>query len=404
MPDFLWGAATAAHQVEGGNRWNDWWALEESGRLPHRSGEACRHYELFESDFDLARSLGHNAHRLSIEWSRIEPEEGRWSEETLAHYVAVIAALRRRGLEPLVTLQHFTLPAWLARRGGWLAADALPRFARYVEVVSAALTREVRYWITVNEPAVYAKHAFVTCDWPPCGKKSWISAVRVLRVLGRAHVCAYAILHQHRCDAMVGLAHSAPHIVPCNAASVRDRMAARLRDRALNDIPFRLFGCPARNVLDFIGVNYYARQVVRANGFSAFGVECTADHHEATRHFSKLGWEVFPPGLAQTLRNFARMGLPLLVTENGIATDDEAERIQFLRDHVASLRQARDAGLDVRGYFWWTLMDNYEWTAGREARFGLCETDYATQSRRPRAAAFEFRWLIGTRGAGGDGQ
>ena len=146
--NFLWGASTAAHQVEGGNRWNDWWALEESGRLPHRSGEACRHYDLYESDFDLARSLGHNAHRLSLEWSRIEPADGEWNEAALAHYADVMAALRARGLEPLVTLQHFTLPAWLARRGGWLAPDALERFARYVDVAARALAGQVRHWIT----------------------------------------------------------------------------------------------------------------------------------------------------------------------------------------------------------------------------------------------------------------
>ena len=392
---FLWGAATAAHQVEGGNRWNDWWALEEAGRLPHRSGEACRHYELYETDFDLARSLGHNAHRLSLEWSRIEPAEGEWNEPALAHYAAVLAALRARGLEPLVTLQHFTLPAWLANRGGWLAPDALDHFARYADTAARAFAGEVRHWITINEPTVYVKHAYLACDWPPCGRRSWQAAARALRRLGRAHVRAYDILHRRRPDVMVGLSHSSPWVVPCNPDRAVDRLAARLRDLALNEIPFRCFGRPARDALDFIGVNYYARQVVRARGASPFGRECTEDHHGAKRHFSTLGWEVFAPGLAEVLRRFSRFGLPLFVTENGIATDDEHERTQYLRDHVASLMRARDSGLDVRGYFWWTLMDNYEWTSGREARFGLCETDYATQARRPRSAAFAFRDLTG---------
>jgi beta-glucosidase len=391
--DFLWGASTAAHQVEGGNRWNDWWALEESGRLPHRSGEACRHYELYESDFDLARSLGHNAHRLSLEWSRIEPVDGEWNDEALDHYARVMAALRARGLEPLVTLQHFTLPAWLASRGGWLAPEALERFDRYVQAAARALARDVRLWITINEPTVYAKHAYVNCDWPPCGRRSWLDAARVVHRLGRAHVRAYETVHRQRPDAMVGIAHSAPYVVPCNPGSAADRLAARLRDGALNTIPFRCFGRPAREALDFIGINYYARQVVRA-GASPFGIECTADHHGAKRHFSALDWEVHPPGLAAVLGRFSRHGLPLMVTENGIATGDEDERTQYLRDHVASLSQARKDGVDVRGYFWWTLMDNYEWAAGKTARFGLCETDYATQARRPRAAAFAFRELI----------
>lgn len=393
-PAFLWGAATAAHQVEGGNRWNDWWALEESGRLPQRSGEACRHYELYESDFDLACSLGHNAHRLSIEWSRLEPADGEWDDAALEHYVKVIAALRQRGLEPLVTLQHFTLPAWLARRGGWLAPDAVERYARYVETVARRLAGDVRHWITVNEPTVYVKHAYVGCDWPPLGRRSWPQAARALRVLGRAHARAYDLLHRHRADAMVGLAHSTPWVVPCDPASARDRLAARLRDAALNEIPFRTFGRPAREVLDFVGVNYYARQVVRAKGLAPFGAECTEDHHGEPRHFSSLGWEVFAPGLAEVLRRFGRHGLPLVVTENGIATRDEDERSRYLASHVASLRAARAEGVDVRGYFWWTLMDNYEWTSGLEARFGLCETDFATQARRPRPAAFAYRDLI----------
>jgi beta-glucosidase len=393
--DFLWGTSTAAHQVEGGNRWNDWWALEESGRLPHRSGEACRHYELYESDFDLAQSLGHNAHRLSLEWSRIEPAEGEWNTAALDHYASVIAALRARSLEPLVTLQHFTLPAWLARRGGWLAPDALERFARYAEAAAGTLSRDVRFWITINEPTVYAKHAYVSCDWPPCGYPSWLNAARVVHRLGRAHVRAYDILHRHRQDAQVGIAHSTPYIVPCNPRRMADRLAASLRGSTLNSIPFRCFGRPACKALDFIGINYYARQVVRASA-SPFGSECTTDHHGAKRHFSALGWEVFPPGLAAVLRQFSRYGLPLIVTENGIATDDEEERTRYLRDHVASLSHALNEGIDVRGYFWWTLMDNYEWTSGREARFGLYETDYSTQERRPRPAAIAFRELIGS--------
>jgi beta-glucosidase len=396
-PGFLWGAATASHQVEGGNRWNDWWELEESGRLPHRSGEACRHYELYERDFDLAQSLGHNAHRLSLEWSRIEPEPGAWNEPALAHYAQVIRALRRRGIEPVVTLHHFTNPAWLARRGGWPAPGCIEAFRRYVEIVAARLAGEVRYWITVNEPTVYVKHAYVSCDWPPLGPPSWLQAARALRNLCRAHAAAYAILHRHRPDASVGLAHSAPHVVPCNPASRADRLAARARDFALNRLVFRLFGRPARDVLDFIGLNYYARQVVRArdaSGWKPFGVECTEDHHGAARAFSPLGWEVFPAGLGAVLREFARFGLPLLVTENGIATDDERQRTRYLLDHVGEVGNALRSGVPVVGYLYWTLMDNYEWSAGRSPRFGLAHVDFATQERRPRPAAEALRSII----------
>ena len=149
---FLWGAATSSHQVEGGNRWNDWWEYEGRGQLPHASGDACRHYDLFERDFDLAKSWGHNAHRFSIEWSRLEPEEGTWDADACDHYRQVLRALADRGLEPVVTLHHFTNPAWFARRGGWSRSDSPRLFARYVEYVARELGAPVRYWLTINEP------------------------------------------------------------------------------------------------------------------------------------------------------------------------------------------------------------------------------------------------------------
>jgi beta-glucosidase len=399
FPDgFLWGAATASHQVEGDNRWNDWWQLEQSGRLPHRSGDACRHYELYESDFDLAKSLGHNAHRLSIEWSRIEPCEGEWNDEALEHYAAVIAALRRRDIEPIVTLHHFTNPAWFARRGGWTRADSVESFARCVDVVAARLAGQVKYWLTINEPTVYVKHAYVSCDWPPCGQRSWWKAARSLRNLCRAHGAAYRVLHRHRSDAMVGFAHSAPHVVPCDPQSVADRIAARARDFVLNDLVFQLLGRKPREVLDFIGINYYARQVVSGRtdgGYTLpFGCECTADHHGAPRVFTPLGWEFFAAGLGSVLRKFSRYGVPLIITENGIATTDEALRARFLAEHLDRLTEAVHAGIDIRGYLYWTLMDNYEWTAGRDARFGLAAVDFGTQRREPRPAAKILRDYI----------
>lgn len=402
-PGFLWGAATASHQVEGNNRWNDWWAFEESGRLPHRSGEACRHYELFEQDFDLAKSMGHNAHRFSIEWSRIEPRPGEWNDSALEHYVAVVEALRRRAIEPVVTLHHFTNPAWFAEQGGWANAASVAAFSRYVERVAARLSGHVRFWLTVNEPTVYVKHAYVAGDWPPCVRRSWWSAARVLRHMARAHAAAFAILHRARDDAMVGFAHSTPYVVPCDPARSADRLAAYLRDYALNRAFVRLLGRRPQAVLDFIGLNYYARQVVRWRpvlGTAAlFGFECREDHHGEARTFTRLGWEVFAPGLRAALNSFARCGLPLVVTENGIATEDEDERTRFLANHVTEVARAKSDGVPILGYFCWTLMDNYEWIEGREAKFGLAEVDFATQQRLPRPAAVRLKALFTTAAA-----
>lgn len=390
FPDgFLWGAATSSHQVEGGNRWNDWWACEETGRLPFRSGNACDHFRRFAQDFDMARAWGHNAHRLSLEWSRIEPQDGVWDQDALAHYRGVVGALRERGMEPLLTLHHFTNPAWFAEGGGWLRPDATQRFARYVAFVARNLDAEVRYWLTVNEPTVYAKQAYVIGDWPPCRPGSWRQAAMALRRLCQAHVAAYRVLHRERPGCHVGLAQSAPYVVPCDPARALDRMAARVRDFALNDLCLRLVG--GKRSLDFLGVNYYVRNIIRwrADGLMALvlGRECHEDHHGPARRYSDAGWEIYPDGLGPVLAKLARLGVPLIVTENGIATEDEAQRSEFLVRHLQSLHGAIAAGIDVRGYFHWSLMDNYEWTLGTAPRFGLAAVDFETLERRPRPAA-----------------
>jgi beta-glucosidase len=401
FPDgFLWGAATAGHQVEGGNRWNDWWAYEQNGRLPHKSGDACRHYELYEQDFDLAQLLGHNAHRFSIEWSRIEPERGVWDVSALEHYAAVIAALRQRGLEPVVTLHHFTNPAWFSQLGGWTRRDSPALFARYVAFVAERLAADVRYWITINEPTVYVRHAYNTGDWPPCRPRAWLAGARAFLNLCRAHVAAYGILHGRRPDVMAGIAHSAPQVVPCRARHPADRLAAWLRDLALNRAVFGLLGSRPRDVLDFIGLNFYARQVVRWRATSAgaclFGSECRDDHHGEPRSFSALGWEIHAASLPPLLRRFTRYGVPLMITENGVATADEDLRTRYLTEHLQSLTLALRDGVPVLGYLYWTLMDNFEWTEGYGARFGLASVDFKTQRRTPRPAAWAFKAICET--------
>lgn len=389
-PGFLWGAATAAHQVEGGNVRNDWWAAEQQGRLPP-SGEACRHWERFREDLDLARAWGHNAHRLSIEWSRVEPEAGRWDEEALTHYDAVIEASRGRGLEPVVTLHHFTSPAWFADGGGWLRSDAPTVFAGYVGRVAERLGSRVRWWLTVNEPTVWAKHAYVVGDWPPFGRDRWGRALGAVRGMARAHEAAWQAIHRRVDGARVGLAHSAPWIEPCRPRRLGDRWAAHLRDFLLNDLLFRMIGAGSPDPpLDFIGINYYARTVVR-HGWKGkallVGRECDREHHHGPREWSEMGWEIYPHGLLQVLRRFGRYGLPLMVTENGLATEDEELRSRVLADHLEALASAVEEGLDVRGYLYWTLMDNYEWAMGFDPRFGLAAVEPGSLERRPRPAA-----------------
>jgi beta-glucosidase len=394
--DFLWGAATSSHQVEGDNRGNDWWQHEQAGRLPHRSGAATEHYRRYPEDFDLARSWGHNAHRLSLEWSRIEPAPGEWSIAALEHYARVIGALRERGLEPVVTLHHFTNPAWFTAAGGWLQADAAARFERYARQVAARLGDQVRYWLTINEPTVAVMQGYMNGDWPPFRKGAWREAIRALRQLARAHVAAWRALHEQRSDCLAGFAHNSPAVEPCDPASARDRLAAALREALLNRAFFALIGAwPGRRgkavPLDFIGLNYYYRIAVRSTGWGPRGLlgrVCHQPHHRDQGPLSTIGWEVYPRGLKDVVERFAaRHGRPLLITENGIATDDEEQRARFLHDHLASLAAAMQGGAPVIGYLYWSLIDNYEWTDGYAARFGLAAVDFATQERTPRPCA-----------------
>jgi beta-glucosidase len=393
-PGFLWGAATSSHQVEGDNRWNDWWQHEQAGRLPHRSGAACRHYELFEQDFDLARRLGHNAHRLSLEWSRIEPREGVRDDAALDHYQRVIGALRQRGLEPIVTLHHFTNPAWFHASGGWLRRDAAHLFARYAECVGRRLAPEVRYWLTVNEPTVLVMQGYVNAAWPPFLRSAWRKATLACRNLARAHVAGYRALHRCRADCRVGFAHSAPQVVPCDPRSRRDRIAAWIRDLILNRAFFAMIGARPRwrpnGALDFIGLNYYTRTVIRSGGWSPRGLlgqTCHQPHHSDQGPLSSIGWEVYPTGLLAVLRRFSTFGLPLLITENGIATDDEHLREAFLVEHLEQLAIAIAERVDVIGYLYWSLMDNFEWDHGLAPHFGLAAVDETSGQRRIRPAA-----------------
>jgi beta-glucosidase len=396
---FLWGAATSAHQVEGNNRWNDWWEYEHSGRLPYVSGEACRHYELYEQDFDLARSLGHNAHRFSIEWSRIEPAEGQWDSAAIEHYRTVIAALRRRGLEPVVTLHHFTNPAWFARSGGWIRRDSAKLFARYVGLVGQELGSDVRYWLTINEPTVYALQGYINGEWPPLLKQSWIKAAIVLKNLARAHCLACESLHRINDAVKVGFAHNAPYVMPCNPRRRPDRIAATIRDFLLNRAFFVLIGASftrresTTRYLDYLGINYYTRAIIRSAGAGTralLGETCRLDHHTDGGRVSDIGWEVYPFGLQMVLRKFSRLGVPLFVTENGIATDDENLRHMFITQHLGQLAEARQAGVDVIGYLYWSLIDNFEWAMGTRPHFGLAAVDPQTYERRARPHVEDF--------------
>jgi len=389
---FLWGAATSAHQVEGDNIHNDWWAWERSGKAKDLSGQACRHYSMYESDFDLAKSLGHNSHRFSLEWSRIEPKEGTFDQKELEHYRKVIRALKERGLEPLVTLHHFTNPQWFAERGGWENRWLVKYYLRFVEYVVGSLSSDVRFWITINEPNIYAYLSYVTGAWPP-QKKSLSSDSKVSNNLISAHISAYKIIKRIYRKAglsapMVSIAQNMQAFEPC-VPNIRNRLGAYLRDRIFNfsfvDELYR------ERTLDFIGLNYYNRSLVEVKRWrmrNIFFDTCENNRYPLPKN--SLGWDIYPEGLYKLLLKLKGYKLPVIISENGICTEDDSQRWDYIREHLKCVHRAIASGVDVRGYIYWSLMDNYEWDKGFGPRFGLIDIDYATYARKVRPSAKLF--------------
>ena len=408
--DFLWGADTSSHQVEGENTHNDWWQWEQNGKVKERSGKACDHWNRFREDFEIAKSLHHNAHRFSLEWSRIEPEEGKFNDQTLSHYREVIQSLEANGLEPVITLHHFTLPLWLAKQGGWLSNKTPDLFARYVHKAVETLGDGVRYWITLNEPVAYVFKGYFMGEWPP-GEKSYEKTLQVLGHLLKGHVLAYDQIKEinqrlKRSPSQVGIAKHVLIFTPCSERSWKDRLSVRTRNLMFNHLFVKalirgrvlypgLFHIrlPKAKTLDFIGLNYYTRDFVHNEGFripAIFGDICTLKHHREVGKRNFLSWEIYPKGLYRLAKEFSQYGLPLLVTENGVCIEKDGERFEFVVSHLRQLAKAIKEGAKVIGYLYWSLLDNYEWAEGYGPRFGLVEVDYTTQSRRVRESGKQF--------------
>lgn len=416
MPDrfpdgFLWGTATAAHQVEGHNHGNDWWDWEQRpGRIRNgdRSDPACDHYERFEADFDLLQSLHQNAHRFSVEWSRIEPQDGVFDGTAIAHYARVLDALHARGLEPFVTLHHFTLPRWLAARGGWVNPLAVDRFARFSDRVVADLGHRVTHWITINEPTALVYQSYLAGTWPP-GVRDFRSGVRVLGHLLRAHWRAYERIKARDPRAQVGLAHHLRIFDPFRAWHPLDRVVAALYQRVFNETMLRSLrrgrtayplsrageATGPQPSQDFIGLNYYTRDLLR------FDPHARADFfarrlNRAGSPVSDQGLEIYPEGLYRWLLALQPEGLPIYVTENGVADATDALRPAFLYDHLRAVLRAMHRGIPVRGYFHWTCFDNFEWAEGYGLKFGLAACDPPTQARRLRDSSRLFAEICRT--------
>ncbi len=400
---FLWGTATSSHQVEGRNTNNQWAAWEEQpGHIyqGQRSGLADDWWSgRWKEDFDRAAEAGQNAHRLSIEWSRVQPSPDRWDEHVLDYYREMVRGLVSRNMTPMVTLHHFTDPLWLAERGGWENPETPGLFAAYAGRVADALKEYVSLWVTINEPNVYAYGGYLGGGFPP-GKNDTALAYTVLRNMVRGHAQAYKAIHDVQALARVGVAYHYRGFRPAHSWMPLDRLMAgilsqnfnELFGRALVDGRFRFIFKGERipeavKTQDFAGLNYYTTELVSFNPVKT-GDFFTSRRYPAEAALSETGYLAnTPSGLTDALKWVRGFGLPILITENGVENSADLMRPRYLVEHLHTVWKALNNNWPIKGYFYWTLVDNFEWERGWSQRFGLWGLNVETQSRIRRKSA-----------------
>lgn len=396
---FLWGAATAAHQVEGNNLNNDWWAWEQQeGHILNgdRSGRAADWWAgRWREDFDRAHETYQNAHRLSVEWSRVQPEPDRWDESALDRYRQMLLGLKERNMVAMVTLHHFTNPMWLAEMGGWENEAVTDLFAAYSRRVVQALGSHCNMWITINEPNGYASGGYFSGEFPP-GKKDLKTALKVLGNLLKGHAAAYQAIHEVQSDAQVGVAHHWRGFLPANGNPLT-RYNTNFFNKVFNeafpqalvtgkfdanilkeDVP------QAKNTQDFIGLNYYTRELIRFNA----GKRAEMFTERSFPNDAELSETGFlnndPEGFKACIKWGRQFGKQIYITENGVDDSKDDFRRKYLLQHLHAMWHMINHNVPVKGYFHWTLTDNFEWERGWTQKFGLWGLDPSTQLRTRR--------------------
>lgn len=382
--DFLFGTAISAHQVEGNNQYSDWWHWEKNKKLLERSGIACDHYSCFENDFKLAKDVLHNnSYRQSIEWARIEPQKGKINQRQIRHYLKVLKKLKEMGFSTIVTLHHFTNPNWFTNEGGFTKSENIIYFNNYTRICVEKFGDYIDFWIIINEPNIYAFMAFFLGIWPP-QQKSTVLTLRVLLNLAKAHKAAYKLIHTKYPFSKVS---SAIQMTYFKAKGKLNKLIATFESFLAND----LFITFTQKYHDFIAINYYtlhesSLKDIRINKFNVDEIGIAFDGEK-----NDLGWPSYPQGIYHVVNNaWQKYKLPILITENGIADHDDSRRSNYIVDHLRWIFKAMNEGVNVIGYTYWTLMDNFEWHNGRKAKFGLFETNYKTLERVARKSAHVY--------------
>lgn len=401
---FLWGAATAAHQVEGGthNQWTVWelenakskaaqakfhWGdLEAWEDVRHEaenpqnyvSGKGADHYNLYADDFDLLKKMNMNAFRFSVEWSRVEPTEGAWNVEAITHYKKYVAELKKRNIEPVLTLFHFTLPVWFMEKGGFEKRKNVQHFVRFADKILQELGNDIRFIITINEPEVYAYESYHVGNWPP-NKTSRMDVWRIFNNLARAHNQVADLAHSLSRRYKVSVAKNSNYFYAGDDAAL-SRKYTDIAQYFQDDY----FLKKVVKKCDFLGVNYYFSN--RVYGYRI---------HNPDEKVSDLGWDLSPANIQFALERLNdKYHLPILITENGLADAKDTYRQWWITQTIMAMQKAMENGVTLIGYLHWSLLDNFEWDKGFWPRFGLAEVDYKTKKRTLRPSAVWFGKVI----------
>ncbi len=412
----MWGTSTSAHQVEGNNRNNQWWKWEKEVGL-EESGIACDHYNKYREDIDLMAELGYNAYRFSIEWSRVEPKKRQFDEKEIEHYRDVINYMKEKGIKPIPVLHHYTNPLWFMNEGGWIKEKNVEYFIEFVRKIVDEF--EFDYWLTIDEPMVYAFSSclddktppayLVNNNWPQ-REKSFKMVFKVASNLLQAHAKSYETIHEHS-RGKVSLAKAVNILEPASGSSL-DRWSTGMWDYMENGVLLQslkegrplppLSGEEFGEVLDFFGLNYFLGRVCYFEESSPtppwYFFQTKA---KGGGEVNSMGWWVYPEGIYKAIKRVHEMfGLPIMVTSNGIGTEDDLQRRRFLGSHLKQIRKGIDNGADVIGYLHWSFMDNFEWAEGFEPKFGLVEVDYSNLKRIPRKSAYMYGEIVKKNGIG----
>ena len=379
--NFLWGVAYSSHQVEGNNR-NDWTYWEQAGKTKGKSGLACDSWNLYGKDHKLAEELGCGGFRLSLEWSRIEPEEGEFSGESIEHYRKILRNIKKLGMKRVVTLWHFTSPFWFAENYGWHKKESVKLFSRYCKKVIEELGDEIDIFLTMNEPTIPLNKGYLVGFFPP-GKINPFYFWRARENMLRAHKDCYKIVKKKNKKILVGITQFCNTFGTSKVFKFLNKPVGSFQD-------FYNWGFINRNIdcHDFIGIDYYA--TFWFSLFPPFIKRKTTENR-----WTDINWGIYPQGIYDIcLDAHKKFEKPIYIFENGLADSKDKYRAEFIEEHLRFLRKAMNEGADVRGYFHWSLLDNFEWNLGYGPKFGLCKVDEKTMKRIPRKSYYRYQEII----------